>query len=81
MELLTREQELDVRRRQHEERLREQEELEKRVTTTCTNYSHPPPTRPLPPLAPILKKTTLPSRASTLPRVAFSSPIRSVNFI
>ncbi|KAL7074235.1 hypothetical protein ACQ4LE_006418 [Meloidogyne hapla] len=83
LELLTREQQLDVRRRQYEERLREQEELENRIlnnTTTTTTHSKSasplPTTTRQPPPASILRKTPLPR--TNLPHVAFSSPpIRS----
>ncbi|KAF7632599.1 hypothetical protein Mgra_00007978 [Meloidogyne graminicola] len=78
LELLNREHELDVRRRQFEESLVEQNELEKSVFNS--NNSQLPSSRPLPP--PILKKTTLPrasrnSKRVEIPRVAFSSPFSS----
>ncbi|KAF7635012.1 hypothetical protein Mgra_00005610 [Meloidogyne graminicola] len=78
LELLNREHELDIRRRQFEESLVEQNELEKSVFNS--NNSQLPTSRPLPP--PILKKTTVPrasrnSERVEIPRVAFSSPFSS----
>jgi hypothetical protein len=97
LDLLTREQELSIRKRQHEQRLREQEELEKNgyrhylpvrhslpsppqssSAFSSSSKTTRPPFLPPRPLAPILKKSTTkgpPKRATSLPRVVFTSPI------
>lgn len=91
MELLQREQELEIRRRLHEEQIREQEEIERRNDTRIGRPLTFPPTtrdghatRNTAPLTSILKKQTTttqqpPQSSASATRVAFRSPIRSVN--